>query len=207
MRHIPKALVVLIASLTSAAHSQQPARNSFFEPSVLSVSITQPEAVERAGSFGEASSQHLSFGSMMAPNFSGELDVSIFGQYTYFVVDDFEVGVEAALWQYFQDDDTVGVSTSLILRYHFYQAERWSAFAEAGMGMMLAADHVPDNGTSFNLMPRLGVGMTWQMFEDSSLRLITGLRWHHISNARIEGEEDNPARDAPGLYAGLLYEF
>jgi len=135
------------------------------------------------------------------------VDVSIHGQYTYFVVDDFEVGVEAALWGFIQDDNTAGLSTSLVMRYHFFQAERWSAFAEAGMGLMVAGDDVPDTGTSFNLMPRLGAGVTWQISEDSSTRLITGLRWHHISNARIKGEEDNPARDGPGLYVGLMYSF
>ena len=157
--------------------------------------------------FGKAGSDYLSIGTMGAPNFRGQFDASLFGQYSYFLIDDFEVGVEAALWGFFQDNDTAGVSTSLVMRYHFFQAERWSAFAEAGMGLLASGDDVPDGGTSFNLMPRLGAGLTWQMFEDSPTRLITGLRWHHISNARIRGEEANPARDGPGLYVGLMYQF
>lgn len=145
--------------------------------------------------------------SIFAPNFSGEFDTGLTLQYTNFLVDDFEVGVEATLWGFFQDDSTGGVSTSLVLRYHFFQAQRWSAFAEAGMGVLVSGDDVPDEGTSFNLMPRFGGGITWRIFEDSPTRLMAGLRWHHISNARIKGEDANPARDAPGLFVGLVYEF
>ncbi len=212
MRHTPIALVCVLTPLAGVARAQPSARNSFFEPSVLSVpaldSVDPDDASgAKATAFGKADTQTFSFGTMASPDFMGHYDQSVFAQYTYFIVDDFEVGVEGAFWGFFQEDDTVGVSTSLVMRYHFYQAERWSAFAEAGMGLMIAGDNVPDEGTSFNLMPRLGAGITWRMFEDSPTRLITGLRWHHISNARITGEEANPARDALGLYVGLQYQF
>jgi len=212
MRHTPLAALCVLIPLAGPAGAQQAARNSFFEPSVLSVpaiAAAEPDEsnVFSGFSFGEADTQWFSFGTMASPDFMGHYDQSVFAQYTYFLIDDFEVGVEGTFWGFFQDDNTVGVSTSLVMRYHFFQAERWSAFAEAGMGLMIAGDNVPDEGTSFNLMPRFGAGVTWQMFEDSPTRLITGLRWHHISNARITGEEANPARDAPGLYVGLMYQF
>ncbi len=202
---------VLTLLAGSLARAQQADPTSLLSPAeplfTFDESLFQDTGSSSALPFGSQDTQHLMFGSMVGPDFRGNVDVSVHGQYTYFVIDDFEVGVEAAFWGFFQDDSTVGVSTSLVMRYHFYQAERWSAFAEAGMGVMAAGDDVPDTGTSFNLMPRFGAGLTWQMFEDSSTRLITGLRWHHISNARMKGEEDNPARDGPGLYVGLLYDF
>jgi len=202
-------LATLFACLTASTSAQSADPTSLLSPAepVFVFEEASNQEIELALPFGSQDTQHLTFGSMVAPDFKGHVDVSIHGQYTYFVVDDFEVGVEAALWGFFQDDNTAGLSTSLVMRYHFFQAERWSAFAEAGMGLMVAGDDVPDTGTSFNLMPRLGAGVTWQISEDSSTRLITGLRWHHISNARIKGEEDNPARDGPGLYVGLMYSF
>lgn len=212
MRHTTAALVCLIAFYAMPAGAQTAERLSLFAP-VATLVPAQPEPGDELGAgavalpFGSRDTQHLMFGTMAGPNFSGEFDASVHAQYTYFVVDDFEVGLELGFWGHFQNDDTFGVSTSLVMRYHFYQAERWSAFAEAGMGLLASGDDVPDIGTDFNLMPRLGAGVTWQMFEDSPVRLISGLRWHHISNARIKGEEDNPARDGPGLYVGLMYEF
>ena len=201
-------LPLLASTLTRA---QQADRTSLLSPAEplfdIAESIVQDSNPAPARPYGSQDTQHVMFGSMIGPDFRTNVDVNLHAQYTYFLIDDFEVGVEAALWSFFQDDDTVGVSTSLVMRYHCYQAERWSAFAEAGMGLMVAGDNVPDTGTSFNLMPRFGAGVTWQMFEDSTTRLITGLRWHHISNARITGEAANPARDGIGLYVGLLYEF
>ena len=207
------AIVTLLGMLTcSEALAGDPERVSLFQ----TVSFDQPESTESesidllaapAVRFGAKDSEHWMLGTTVAPDFFGHTDVSLHGQYTYFIIDDFEVGVEAGLWAIFQTDDTVGVSSSLVMRYHFFQAERWSAFGEAGMGIILTGDNVPDTGTSFSLMPRVGAGITYQLFDDSPTRLITGARWHHISNARISGEAKNPARDAVGLYVGLLFEF
>lgn len=204
-----RTLVILICLI--AASMPASAQNDADQVSLFSdVSFHDgPETANPASTepYGSKDTQFYMLGTTLAPDFTGNFDVSIHGQYTYFLVDDFEVGVEAALWGFFQENNTVGLSSSLVMRYHFYQARRWSAFAELGIGVMIATDNVPDNGTNFNLMPRAGAGITYQLFEDRNTRLITGLRWHHISNARLTGEERNPARDAPGLYVGLLYEF
>jgi len=212
--HATIAIVILLGLFACpGARAQEAERVSLFQ--AVSFETPQPEEgglglVECRlpyKRYGAKKTQHLMFGSMIGPDIDGHVDTNIHGQYTYFVIDDFEVGVEAAFWAIFQNDDTVGVSTSLVMRYHFYQAQRWSAFGEIGMGMILTGDDVPDTGTSFNLMPRVGAGVTYKLFDDSNTRLITGLRWHHFSNARISGEKSNPARDAPGLYVGLLFEF
>ena len=35
--------------------------------------------------------------------------------------------------------------------------------------------------------------------------LEAGLGWHHISNARINGDDENPSRDLPMLHVGLVF--
>jgi hypothetical protein len=209
------AIVFLLGLMTCPnTYAQETERVSLFQ--TVSFDQPQPERTEPddlgslarpAARFGAIDTQHWMLGSMFGPDLNGHKDISLHGQYTYFLIDDFEVGVEAGVWAMLQNDDTVGISSSLVMRYHFYQAERWSAFGELGMGMILTGDNAPDDGTSFNLMPRVGAGITYKLFDNSSTRLITGLRWHHISNARIRGEARNPARDAPGLYVGLLFDF
>ncbi len=214
MRATIATVILLWLTASPLAHAQDSHGVSLFQM----VSFEQPdtetsEAVDletlasSARAFGTKDTEHWMVGTTVAPDFFGHTDVNIHGQYTYFLIDDFEVGVEAGLWAIFQDDDTVGISSSLVMRYHFYQAERWSAFGELGMGLILTGDDAPDTGTSFSLMPRVGAGITYRLFDDSTTRLIAGLRWHHISNARIRGEANNPARDAPGLYMGLLFDF
>ena len=42
---------------------------------------------------------------------------------------------------------------------------------------------------------------------DGEMRVLMGMRWHHISNARSSGAEDNPSRDGAMLYVGLAMPF
>mgnify|MGYP001951235339 CR=1 FL=1 len=51
-----------------------------------------------------------------------------------------------------------------------------------------------------------GIGMTHQISDDGT-RLVGGLRWHHISNARIHGDDSNPSRDAPHVYLQVAIPF
>lgn len=137
-----------------------------------------------------------------AQDFEENTDISLFAQKTWFVVDDVEIGVEAAGWWIFQEDDTWGVSSSLVVRYHFYQQQRFSLYGEGGIGLFIAADNVPDDGTSFGFMPRIGFGTSIQI-DNRDTRLMLGMHWHHISNARLNGEARNPSRDAVGFYAAV----
>src|SRR5436309_3218979 len=74
-----------------------------------------------------------------------------------------------------------------------------------GWGGGTAGDQRGGGGTGFDFMPRAGVGFTRRLTDD--MRLEAGLRWHHISNARIHGEARNPSRDAPMFYVGLIFPF
>ncbi|MEQ8317115.1 MAG: acyloxyacyl hydrolase [Phycisphaerales bacterium] len=140
--------------------------------------------------------------------YTGEaLDQGFTLGYSEFLVDDIEWFLEGGLWSFYDRgrDAAFGLSASLGFRWHFIQEDRWSIFADVGIGVLGTTDHVPPDGTSFNFMPRAGVGFTRQIDED--IRLIGGVRWHHISNARTRGDSRNPARDAPQIYVGLVIPF
>lgn len=156
----------------------------------------------RHPTFGIAGTARFTAGIRAAQDFEANTDVSLFTQQTWFVVDDIEIGAELAGWWIFQDDDTWGASSSLVVRYHFYQQPNYSVFFEGGIGLFIASDNVPDDGTSFGFMPRAGFGTSIRI-DDSDTRLMLGIHWHHISNARLNGEARNPSRDAVGFYAGL----
>ena len=42
---------------------------------------------------------------------------------------------------------------------------------------------------------------------DERTRLLVGVRWSHISNARLWGDDDNPGSDSVMLHVGLIWEF
>lgn len=156
--------------------------------------------------YGVAGTTHWTVGLRSARDLDSDQDTSLYGQYTYFIADDVEVGVEVGAWLILQRNDTVGASFSFIGRYHFFQQPSYSIFVDTALGAMLAGERVPDSGTSFNLMPRVGIGMT-SSIGDGGARLVYGLHWHHISNARLGGAENNPARDGLGLYFSVAFPF
>lgn len=124
-----------------------------------------------------------------------------------FLVENFEFLMDWSLWGYTQDGpDTFGASWSFLFRLHFPFDEdnRTTVFVDGGVGIMGSLEEVPDHGTNVNFLPTIGVGLSHQL-GDGPARIVGGVRWHHISNARIDGEENNPSRDGAMFY--LAYTF
>lgn len=155
--------------------------------------------------YGAAGGDWLTVNAGWAPDLADENDVALSIAWSRFFVEDVEFGVEGAAWYFDQEiDDQVGASASMLLRWHFVNNDRWSLFLDAGIGLLGSGGNVPDDGSSFNFLPRAGVGLTRRISDDGT-RLQLGVRWHHISNARIFGDGDNPARDRAMVYGGLVF--
>lgn len=169
----------------------------------------ESEASARVGAVEYASkgSRWWTLGAGVAYDFDDATDVPLRGAYSYFLDDGVEFSAEVGAWYFSQPgDDAVGLSGSVILRWHFLRRDPWTAYVDAGIGIVGSSDDVPQGGTSFNFLPQAGAGVTRRL-NDDGLRLQLGLRWHHISNARIQGDDENPDRDAPMIYAGLIFPF
>lgn len=160
--------------------------------------------------FGAPRSQWIGVGVGAAISSAGT-DANLYGRYEYFIAQDIELFGELGAWNFAQDGrDAVGINTSLCVRYHWFHRERWTIFVDAGIGLLFSDNPVnrsgSDDGTDFNFTPRFGGGATYQLTDDG-VRLELGLRWAHVSNARISGNDDNPGRDSAMLYAGLIFPF
>lgn len=139
---------------------------------------------------------------------SAHIDYNGFISFEYFIVKNFEIGMEFGGWFINQrGKDASAGSFNVNLRYHFYNEGRLSIFAEVGAGFIVSTQPVPAAlGTTFNFTPRAGLGLTWR-FGQSRTRLLVGARWQHISNARLFGSVRNPGRDNGMLYAGVMIPF
>lgn len=127
--------------------------------------------------------------------------------YHYFLVDNLEVIGELNGWYFAQDgDDAAGVNPGFTFRWHFFNKDRWTLFADAGIGLLFATDNVPDGGTSFDFMPHAGGGVNFRI-TDRGARAYLAARWHHVSNARINGDARNPDRDGVMIYGGVMFPF
>lgn len=159
--------------------------------------------------FGLAGARLWSVGGGYMNNFKDDQAGEFYLGYSHFLADHLEFNLELGGWYFNQDgDDTGGISPIMNFRWHFLHDEEydWSIFGELGIGVLFAFDNVPSGGTGFNFVPRVGAGFTKQL-NDSGLRLMAGVRWQHISNGRIEGDDRNPARDSLMGYVGVMVPF
>jgi hypothetical protein len=115
------------------------------------------------------------------------------------------VVLELGGWYFAQQaDNSAGGSFNVDVRWHFLDRPRWTMFFDGGAGMLVTDDEVPHSGLAFNFTPRLGLGWTWRPGV-RPVRLRTGLRWQHISNAAILGKDSNPGRDALMVHVGAMW--
>ncbi len=89
---------------------------------------------------------------------------------------------------------------SLMLRRDLFRFGIFSVFAEGSGGLSYASDRVPARGTQFNLVSQLGMGLLGRISPRG--RLVTSVRWLHLSNNGLNGSSRNPDIQAVGLYLG-----
>ena len=125
---------------------------------------------------------------------------------SYFVADDVSFDAEFNLLYFDQPvHDALGVNLNFMIRWHLWhdEARTWSIYIDAGAGIMIADEDVPDLGSRFNFTPQMGAGMSFKLGDNS--RLYIGARWHHVSNANIF--EQNPGRDLGLFYMMVGFPF
>ena len=125
--------------------------------------------------------------------------------FSYFTKENFSVEFEFNGLYFDQDtvENATGLNFNLLLRWHFMIRESWSLYTDGGAGVMETNHAVPPGGSTFNFTPQSGFGVSFDIGEEA--RMLTGIRWHHISNGRTF--DSNPAQDAVFVYAALSFPF
>lgn len=115
----------------------------------------------------------------------------------------FVEGLYASLGDGAGDGDSWGGGGGALVRWHFVREETWTVFAEAGCGVVVSSEAVPDRGTTTNFTPRVNIGASFALSPTSSLLVRAG--WFHMSNAQIGQENDGV--DAASIGIGLSFAF
>jgi hypothetical protein len=100
-------------------------------------------------------------------------------------------------------DNAVGGGLALTLRWHFLDFETWTVYGDLGVGFLALSEPVPPGASDFVFTPRAGVGCSFEL--DEKTRLLTGVRWFHISNAQTASS--NPGVNALEGYVGISFGF
>jgi hypothetical protein len=136
---------------------------------------------------------------------------SMSGGASYYVFDNISLGLEANGYGAFQSGqhgvgrDAWMYGLSGVLRHHVLRFERTTFFIDASFGPAQANHRVPAEGTYFNFVTRTGLGATYHLKDN--MYLMGGVRYFHLSNARIEGSERNPSINGIEGYAGVMWKF
>lgn len=208
-RLIPSLAVLALAA--SAAVAESPRASLRYQDGAGEPPHADVPAVQGGAGlhFLEKNSRWWSAGVSYADDYDNLTEVNLYGSYSRFIEDRVEIIGELSV-RYFDQDggDALGVNPAIVFRYHWWSSDEvgtWTAYADIGIGAMIATDDVPQDGTSFDFTPRAGVGITHAL--SGTTRLLVGLRWSHISNARLWGDNDNPGSDAAMLHVGIIWEF
>lgn len=166
------------------------------------------EAVKTVPAFGAAGSWRWAIYGGGAYDFDRSGHFNLHVSTEYFLADHFSVNIELGVLYFSQINDTWGGNFNTLLRWHFLvdPNDRWTIYVDAGAGLLGTFEDVPDGGTSFDFTPQAGMGATIALGDDGT-RLMTGVRWHHISNARTNGDENNPGRDSLMAYVGVSFPW
>lgn len=84
-------------------------------------------------------------------------------------------------------------------------AGRWSGYLEGLAGAVVHEEPMTDESLPFNFDLQAGLGAGYALGGGSVLR--GGVRWHHLSNARIRGKPRNLGYDGPLVYVGVAVPY
>lgn len=89
--------------------------------------------------------------------------------------------------------------------WRFAQSGRWSGYLDGSAGAVVHEEPLTEESLRFNFDLQAGLGAGYALRGGTLLR--GGVRWHHLSNARIRGKPRNLGYDGPLLYAGVTVPF
>lgn len=123
----------------------------------------------------------------------------------YHVIDNLSLNLKVG--GYFIDHarNTGGGGMDTLLRWHPLHGRHWSLYLDGGPGFMYSRKTLREPGTQFNFTVQGGMGATYKLTD--RLHSMGGIRWFHISNARIRGKNRNVGFDSPMFYIGLMFPY
>ncbi len=127
-------------------------------------------------------------------------------RFNYYVIKNlaFTFGVSGYLIDQ-PDNDATAASFDIGGRLHLLRIDRFTLYFDGGGSRTWSNKAVPEFGTTYNYIGRVGGGATWRLFDN--VHLMAGARYFHQSNGDVHGRINNPGYDGIESYAGLIFTF
>jgi lipid A 3-O-deacylase len=99
----------------------------------------------------------------------------------------------------FQDSTVYGFDvTPVLLKWNFTSDKRWLPYFEAGAGMLLTSEDVPEKTFPFNFTPQAGFG--FHLLTGRKQAFTLTLKYMHISNGGLD--RPNPGINSIQMFVG-----
>ena len=95
------------------------------------------------------------------------------------------------------------VGCSFLLKYSDHITSRIAPYIEGGFGIIYTTQHTYEQGTQYNFLSQVGVGL--QFFLNRNFALTGGYRFRHMSNAGLD--DDNRGINHHFALLGVSYFF
>jgi hypothetical protein len=126
--------------------------------------------------------------------------------FSYYFVDGMSVGLEASGYGLSQPvNNAAAGSVGLAFRHHLIDTGNSTVFVDVTGSAFEATRDVPAEGTQFNFFTTLGLGVTQHLGGKSNLMF--GVRYFHLSNANLFGDDVNPALNGVSVYVGVMIKL
>jgi len=127
-------------------------------------------------------------------------------RFNYYVIKNlaFTFGVSGYLVDQ-PDNDAIQSSLDIGGRLHLLRIDRFTLYFDGGGIRTWSDTAVPEGGTTYNYIGRVGGGLTYHLFDN--VHLMAGARYFHQSNGDIHHRINNPGYDGIESYAGLIFTF
>ena len=199
------ALTAILSMCTSAwGEGPNPHRKAGWQEGAPPASSDAQRFQVGDGSFAKGRWILLGYGAAAVGKTSRKVYAGNIG-FGYHIIDNFSLNLEAG--GYFIDHarDTGGGGVDMLLRWHPLHGRDWSLYLDGGPGFIYSRRTLRDPGTHFNFTVQGGPGATYKLTD--RLHSMGGMRWFHVSNARIRGKNRNVGFDSPMFYLGLMLPF
>ncbi len=97
----------------------------------------------------------------------------------------------------------IEVGVNFLGKYTFSLSERVRPYIKAGVGVVYMSLHTREQGTQYNFLPQVGVGVSYFLNKKTALNF--EYRYRHLSNASFK--KPNAGIDAEIFLAGLEFVF
>ena len=124
----------------------------------------------------------------------------------YYIFDGVSLSAEATGYGISQPgEDAIAGAFGVALRHHVVEFEKESFFIDVAFAPFIANTAVPEGGTCFNFVTQCGLGWAHELADKSNL--LIGVRYIHLSNAQLEGDDRNPSINGISAYVGFMWRF